>query len=88
MCILAAVSRPDPLNPPNRHVLTMMHNGVDPRTFIIPIQARHLPWRLFVNTAAESPDDVYPGLDGPSAPADGRVILEGRSCMVFLAEDK
>ena len=88
MCILAAVPRPDPLVPPNHHVLTMLHNGVDPRAFIIPIQARHLPWRLFVNTAAESPDDIYPGYDGPPAPADGRVILEGRSCVVFLAADE
>jgi glycogen operon protein len=87
MCVLAAVPRADPLGPPNHHVLTMMHNGVDPRSFVIPIQARHLPWRIFVNTAADSPEDIYPGYDGPSAPADGRVFLEGRSCMVFLASD-
>jgi glycogen operon protein len=88
MCILSAVPRTDPLSPPNRHVLVMLHNGADPRSFIIPIQARHLPWRIFVNTAAESPEDIYPGYDGPPAPADGRVILEGRTCMVYLAVDE
>jgi glycogen operon protein len=87
-CILAAVARNNPLAPANHHVLTMLHSGVDPRTFTIPIQARHLPWRTFVNTAAESPEDIYPGYDGPSAPTDGRFILEGRSCVVLLAEDK
>jgi glycogen operon protein len=87
MCILAALPRQDPLAMPNRHVLFMMHNGVDPRPFLVPMQVRHLPWHLFINTSGESPEDIYPGFDGPPAPKDGRVILEGRSCTVFLATD-
>ena len=46
-----------------------------------------LDWRLFVNTAARSPQDIYPDLKGPP-PADGLVELEGRSLMCFVAADE
>jgi hypothetical protein len=41
-----------------------------------------------VNTAAPSPRDVYPELDGPSPPADWVVELEGRSMAVYVARDE
>jgi glycogen operon protein len=86
-CFLAAVERDAPYAPPNHHVLLMYHAGVQPRPFHVPEPARHLPWRLFVNTAASPPDDVYPGLDGPQPPADGIIAIESRSLVCYVATD-
>ena len=33
------------------------------------------------------PEDVYPDLDGPAPPADGRIQMEGRSLACYVAED-
>ncbi|MBN2581107.1 MAG: glycogen debranching protein GlgX [Pirellulales bacterium] len=87
VCILAAVPRTDPFAPPNHHVMLMLHAGIDARTFSIPPLARHLPWRLLLDTATATPLDIHPFGDGPAAPLDGNVTLEGRSMAVFVARD-
>jgi glycogen operon protein len=66
----------------------LFHSGVDARHFILPPPARTVAWRLFVDTGAESPADVYPDLDGPPPPANGIVTLQPRSLMVYTAIDK
>jgi len=86
--LLAAAPREDLLREPNHHVLTMFHAGGDPRPFVVPPNVRHLAWRQFINTAAEPPDDVYPGLDGPGPRDDGVVELEGRSLVCFVVRDE
>ena len=48
------------------------HAGTRPREFVLPAVARGIRWNLFVNTAAESPADIHPNLDGPP-PADGKL---------------
>jgi len=87
VCLLAAVPRKSTLDPPNHHVLLALHSGIEPREFRLPDVARNIPWRLFVNTAAESPADIYPGLDGPRLRLDGRVTLESRSLVCYVARD-
>ncbi len=87
-CLLAAASPETPSAAPNHHVLMMFHAGVDARHFTLPTIARGLPWRLFLNTAAESPNDIYPDLDGPPPPDNGIITLESRSMVVFVAQDK
>ena len=77
-----------PLRPPNHHVLLFIHTGTDARHFIVPAPARNLAWRLFLNTAADSPDNIYPSLDGPPETANGVVTLESRSMAVYLARDE
>lgn len=86
MCLLGAVPSEDPLAP-NHNVLMLFHAGADSRHFILPQLARGVAWRLFVDTAAESPADVYPELDGPAPAANGVVTMEPRSLMVYVAED-
>jgi isoamylase len=70
----------------NHHILMLFHAGSDARHFVFPPMARNFEWRLFLNTAAESPDDVFPGLDGPS-PTSGVVTMEARSMAVFVADE-
>jgi hypothetical protein len=42
---------------------------------------------LFVDTRQESPEDIFPDLNGPLAPPLGRVALEHHSMMVFASDD-
>ena len=87
-CLLAALPPRNSLETPNRHVLILLHAGCDPRQFLIPHVVRSFAWRRFVDTAADSPDDVYPELDGPPPPATGLVQLEGRSLVCYVARDE
>ena len=87
VCLLGAVPPDDPQSPPNHHVLMLIHAGTDSRHFVLPPIARNLAWRQFLNTAAESPGDIFPALDGP-APASGVVTMEARSMVVYVARDR
>lgn len=69
----------------SNHLLLIYHNGQEPVTFRLPEELRTLSWRLFVNTAAESPNDIYPSLDGPEFTADEDLILPPFSLHCFLA---
>ena len=87
VCLLGAVPRLDPEAMPNHHVLIITHSGVDAREFVLPPIARDISWRLFVDTAAASPADVYPGLDGPVPPPNGVIPVESRSLVCYVAPD-
>jgi len=87
-CLLGAQSQRDPLKSSNHHVMIMMHAGSEPRQFSIPKIAQTLAWRLFINTAAESPADVYPELNGPPANAGKGVELESRSLICYVADNE
>ena len=65
-------------------MLILMHAGTRPREFVLPAVARGIRWNLFVNTAAESPADIHPNLDGPP-PADGKLVLLDRSLMCYVS---
>jgi isoamylase len=88
MCLWSAVPSTDLLDPPSHHVLLMFHAGTEPRRFTVPAMARALEWRQFVDTAAPSPDDVYPDLDGPPPLEDGTVVVEARSLVCYVAKDR
>ena len=88
VCLLAAAPPEDTQSPPNHHVLMLFHAGTDARHFTLPPLAREIAWRLFVDTAAESPADIYPTLDGPPPSANDIVTLEARSTMVYVARDE
>ncbi len=87
-CLFAAAPPRDVLDPPNHHVLIMMHAGSDPRPFAFPPGVRDLSWRQFIDTAADPPEDIYPALDGPAPPRGGVVELEGRSLVCYVAADE
>ena len=88
VCLLAAVPRTSLVAPHNHHILLMLHAGTEPHSFVVPPVARGEPWRLFVDTAAKSPEDVYPELNGPQPAADATVMLEARSLKCFVAADR
>ena len=86
-CLLAAVPAARADAPSTHHILTMYHGGVEAKTFRIPPIVRTINWRLFIDTAADAPDDTYPSLDGPQFPANGSVTLESHSLVCYLATD-
>ena len=87
-CLLAAQPQRDVLEPPNHHVLILFHSAPEPQQFILPQIVRPFTWWQFIDTAAASPKDVYPDLDGPAPPPDGVLELEGRSLMCYVARDE
>jgi isoamylase len=84
VCLLGAPAVQRTNGEPARHVLIMIHAGTLPREFVLPAAARGIHWNLFVNTAAESPADIYPNLDGPP-PVDGRLVLLDRSLVCYVS---
>jgi len=86
-CLLAAVPAANADAPPTHHILTMYHAGVEAKTFRIPPIARSASWHLLVDTAAQSPDDVFSNLDGPKFPAKGKITLEAHSLVCYVAAD-
>jgi isoamylase len=69
-----------------RDVLILLNATGSPREFILPAIAKGTKWKLFVDTAADSPRDVFPDFDGPAPPRSGKLTLDYRSLMVFVEE--
>ena len=70
-----------------RDILLMLNASRGPQEFLFPSVARLSgQWRLFINTASHAPNDVYPGLIGPSPPKSGRQILPSRTLVCYVAE--
>jgi isoamylase len=69
-----------------RDVMIFINASTTPREFIIPPVAKGTRWRLFIDTAASPPHDVYPQLDGPPPPQAQRLVLAPRSLCCYVAE--
>ena len=67
--------------------MILIHAGSDSRHFTLPHAVRNLEWRLLLNTAADSPDDIHPQLDGPPPPQNNVVTMEPRSMLVYVSRD-
>lgn len=73
--------------PTGRHVLLMFHSGQSPREFVLPKLAKPITWRTLLDTRQAGPNDIFPGLDGPSPPPLSRVCLDHHSMMAFVSAD-
>jgi glycogen operon protein len=51
----------------------------------MPKAAANLKWRLFIDTAAEAPDDIHPDADGPEL-TNEPVLLDGHTLRCYVAE--
>src|SRR5207248_11219887 len=70
----------------SRDVLILVNATMQPREFILPPVAKGTRWRLFLDTAAAPPYDVYPDFDGPPPPRSRRLTLSYRSMCIFIAD--
>jgi len=83
MCLFAATGIQDPAA---RHVLMMIHAGGKPQPFLLPKAALPIRWRLFIDTAAEAPGDIYPLADGPPPPQTTAITLPERTLRCYVAQ--
>jgi len=84
-CLLAAVPRTQNTDPIHHHVLIMMHGGNEPKQFRFPEISKQFKWRLFIDTNALSPCDIYQNHDGPVPNFAKPETLQSHSMKVFLA---
>ncbi len=72
-----------------RHVLIFTHAGSLPRTFQMPTSplVRSLPWRLFVHTGQQPPQDIFPDASGPLVDVEAPFELPERSLVCLVADD-
>ena len=68
-----------------RHILLFLHAGPDPQAFRVPSPAFRYDWNLFADTAAASPDDIFPGINGPALPDDGWVRLDHHALKCYVS---
>ncbi len=85
VCIFGAPDIDEDPKREGRHIMLFLHAGTMPRIFTVPELAKPLVWRKFIDTAAASPGDIYPELDGPQLPAMGKIPLIERSMVCFVS---
>jgi glycogen operon protein len=68
-----------------RDVMLLANGSADRREFILPPVAKGTSWRLFIDTCAAPPKDVYPKFDGPKPPRSRRLVLPYRSVCCYVA---
>ncbi len=73
-------------DPAARSVLIMMHSGGSPQQFLVPEPALATNWRLLIDTAADSPGDIYPHADGPTLDNSSPILLDHHSFRCYVAE--
>jgi glycogen operon protein len=71
-------------DPAARAIMIMLHAGNEPHRFVVPPAAANLNWRLFIDTAAPTPHDIYPDADGPAPAVD--ITMENHSLRCYVAE--
>ncbi len=82
-CLYGATGIDDPVA---RHVLILVHSGQKPQTFSLPRLAEPISWRLFVDTNAESPQDVFPDFDGPRHQIGEPIELNHHTLRCYVSE--
>lgn len=85
-CLWSALPANEDSEGLSRDVLIIMNATTNAHVFSLPQTALDRSWRLFVDTAAKAPNDIYPNLKGPAAPNSGRVILKPRSLRCYVSE--
>ena len=69
-----------------RDIMIIVNGTGHDRAYTLPDYCKGLQWNLFVDTAEESPKDVFPEMDGPAFPASRRMHLPPHSMRVYVSE--
>ncbi|MDF1841672.1 MAG: glycogen debranching protein GlgX [Rubripirellula sp.] len=88
LAMVAYITAPSRIDDPEglgRDIVLMFNSTGQTREFQLPTVGRGMQWSQFVDTAAESPEDIYPDLDGPIV--DGNAIpMPHHSLKVFVSQ--
>ncbi|TWU06051.1 glycogen debranching protein GlgX [Stieleria varia] len=88
LAMVAYIASPGRVDDPEglgRDLVLMFNSTGDDRTHVLPEVGRGMKWNLFLDTAADSPDDIYPDLDGPMPPSNRVVDMPCHSLKVFVS---
>ncbi len=85
-CLLSAVAPTLEFEGSLYHVLMMFHGSWEPREFVFPAVCQNFTWKLFIDTAAAAPNDVFGNFDGPRPDLKAPLKFQPHSMRVFLAE--
>jgi glycogen operon protein len=66
--------------------MLLVNANAQSREFVLPAIAKGVSWRLFVDTAAQPPYDIFPDLDGPRPPKSFKLMLASRALCCYVAE--
>jgi glycogen operon protein len=89
LSLICLLNRPPAAEDPEgegREVLLMINSNPQPREFQLPDAAQQIAWKLFIDTAAVPPGDIYPDLDGPSLNGQRQCRLEPRSLRCYVSQ--
>jgi glycogen operon protein len=92
VCILGRRSeRPEPsfdgVSAAPRDIAILLHGGNLAREVELPVPLQDRQWRLFVDTAADPPQDIYPDLNGPAPPRGGQITMEAHSLVCYVSAE-
>ena len=85
MAYIAAPSRAQDPESAGRDLLLMFNSTGETREFKMPDVGRGMKWNLFVDTAAASPEDIYPDVDGPMPPSSRLIEMPHHSLKVYVS---
>ncbi|KAA1258568.1 Glycogen debranching enzyme [Rubripirellula obstinata] len=83
---IAAPAKVDDLEGLGRDMVLMFNSTGQDREFHLPEIGRGMRWNLFLDTAADSPNDIYPDVDGPMPPGGREITMGCHSMRVFVAQ--
>ena len=83
--IAAPAPDTDSGDPVGRDLVMMFNSTGQTRDFHMPAIGRGMRWRLFVDTAALPPEDIYPDLDGPAPSASASMSVMHHSMRVYVS---
>jgi len=86
MVYIAAPARADDPEGLGRDLLMMFNSTGSPKEFSMPPIGRGMNWTMFLDTAADSPNDIFPELDGPLPPSSRVVPMLCHSLKVYISE--
>ena len=85
-CLMEAVPATRDYEGARYHILMMLHGGWESRDFFFPAVCQNYSWRLFIDTAANPPNDIYQDYDGPKPNLKASVTFLPHSTRVYLAK--
>ncbi len=83
-CLLRAVGDSEGA-PQGQHVLLLFNADEQDTAFVLPAKSRSFDWRLRFDTAAASPDDVFPENSGPPMSRHRTIQVGSRSIVCYTA---
>jgi isoamylase len=83
---IAAPAREEDPEELGRDIVLMFNSTGQIREYRLPHIAHEMKWNLFLDTAAESPHDIYPNVDGPEPLGDGMITMPHHSLKVYVSQ--